>query len=454
MTTPTLAGPLSSADAYAIINAIASPTDIATIRSFPDGAAWLALLVDQMVDLSARLDRTITARHLIARESDVSPPAAGSAYASANLTISASKSASATIVMSPTTCFAQTSDGRLFSLAAPLTWAPGAFGTKTVAFNAVLPGFGSNVIAGSIKAFQAVANGSQGDSASVAVTATGGTITRGGGDYFLRSYVGLYVTFVAGANVGKIAQITGFADTIEPHSIATITCDAPLVAETSTATWALLEWSDLGFAISQPTDATGGTDDELDALGRELNRLRQTNEGDAAYLERLTRLQRVVTPQALVAAANRALGVYGPALVYEWTGCQPDCGSSDIGLRPWPGPIFDLTPLDLPAGAAEGAPFAGVGVRQLPAGYSGFGNDGPFFMVRWDAQGLGHPGAFFNKFDLGTRPRTLDAVFDYKSPFDGRAFGDGALRAAIYDAVRTVRGFGVSWTFYPTFGPT
>lgn len=446
MSAPTLPGPLSRAEGLEIIRAQCSREDITRIEATPDGRAMLAGLVDVFVELSTKLDRSVTAQHLLSRSSDVSPPAAGPTRASIGVSLSRTGiGQQVTLPASSAACELTCKGKHRFRLTAPVTFAPGSSGPLAATVEAVVPGFASNVIAGEINAIVATANEAQGDVASVTTAGDAWYLERGAGDRFLPDYLGMYVELTVGSNAGKLARI---ASVLTPDSVE-IECDG-LIPETATATWELRDWVDLGIVVTQPTDpVVRGTDDELDARADEVDIHRQTGQTDEQLRVARLSLADVVSPVAILTLANHVLGSYGPVLMYE-TGASAGESDPAMGLMPFPGFIADLSPCDVMPDAMD-AP-AEAPPLGPPPGLMATGPDTKFFVLRWDGAGLGDPGGAASPDDIGAPVDDTDPphwMAADVSPADGAPFDDDAIRAAITVAVNKVKAAGVQWRWYP-----
>lgn len=449
MTEPVqLPGPLSYAEAYSLIYSVTSKADILALQTSPDGRAMLDVIVNDMVDRSARLERTITARHLLARPSDATPVATGQVRATCQVAISRAKASVGVGITIPLGTRVQTSDGHIFTLDADVVFAPGLVGPVTANVTALFPGFSSNVIAPSINSFALVGDSSTGDLATLSVSGGVNTLARYGGDYFVPKFIFAYLTFTAGSNTGKTARITSLL-TGDPATQVTLTCDSTLVAESGTATWLMLEWAALGFTVVQTTDAVDGRDDELDSIGRESGQSRQSAETDADYIRRLTRIRDVVTPRAIIQAINRILGGYGPATVYE-LGCGQGNEDSSLGLSAWPGFVVgafplgvDPTSLDTPGALVPDAP---------PKGLSVMGGMGPAFLVKWSPIGVDDPGMYVDNTALPFSDLPPMSFGPGLGPVNSTSFPDNSLYASIAEELNRLKAWGVSWNFLPPFG--
>lgn len=454
MANPSLPGPLTRAEGLEIIRSTCSREDTRTLEAAPEGRALLAGLVDIFVELSKKLDRSITARHLVARVSDVNPTAAGATAATATVQISrpASKVGVAfTLPKRSRACIVKTSDGHRYTLDADLVVAQGFAGPLNAAVTAKVPGYASTVIAGRINGFALVANGASGDIATVIGSGATVTLKRGAGDRFLQDFVGLYVQFTAGTNIGLYGRITA----VLSDDQVTITSASPtlLAAETATATWVIRDWSELGFTVAQSADSTQGTDDDLDALLREVNRQRQIGETDASLLNARISLAAMISPNAIISLANRVLGVYGPVTLYETGVSSVECDPS-IGMSPFPGYVAGLSPCGVQPDKMVTTNTSATATRleAPPAGLMCTARDTCFFILRWDPVGLGDPGGYATGTSVGA------PVFDVSPPHrmaagvsacGGSPSTDNAIRSAIQVAITRIKAAGVKFRWYP-----
>jgi hypothetical protein len=437
---PRLPGPLTRDEALALVRRRLSSADVRALEATPEGAALLRMLADLHVDQSQRLDRSATARHLIARESDVNPIASGATRARVELRIERRRTGFRLVV--PKGTRVETPGGHVFALDAPVAFVAGEAGPRVITATALVAGSASTVLAGSVRSFSSVAGGAEGDEASVIVGPGGVSLHTSGGDHLSAAYVGLYVELADGANKGRIGRITG------AFGPADISLDGDgLVAEVGTAAWVLREWGELGLVVAQPTDATAATDDSLDELAEEVDRHRQTGESDGELRTALLTLQDAVSIGAIIRACNRALGTYGPIHVYE-TGTPVSEAEPTIGLEACPGYVCGLSPCSLapdrfddPAAAPPPSP---------PKGFTAVMPLYRFFVLRWDGAGLDDPGAYVRGSsgvpELDEVPMAAAAGI---SPAGGYATGDVALRAGISTTIDQIRAAGVGWRWYP-----
>lgn len=93
---------------------------------------------------------------------------------------------------------------------------------------------------------------------------------------------------------------------------ATVFRADPLIAESGSCEWKVLDWaSDLGFEIVQMSAPKGGRDDTLRLLGESRGVFQQSGESDDQFRQRAARLADSVTPKAITRAVNRELSSFG-----------------------------------------------------------------------------------------------------------------------------------------------
>lgn len=99
----------------------------------------------------------------------------------------------------------------------------------------------------------------------------------------------------------------------------------PLYADVQQANWALLNNETLGVAVVSCEAFAGGRDDDLQVLGSDRGLIRQPNETDEQFRQRLTTLLDAVTPAAIKRAVNAAMRPFG------YTGDAIDVGNGLTG---------------------------------------------------------------------------------------------------------------------------
>lgn len=437
MPTPSpLPGPLTRADALAILRTRFSKGDLRMVVAQPEGAAMIESMIAIHVDASARLDRSITARHLIQRDSDVSPIAAGASAAKASVMLARAPGAIGRGRVIGAGVGVQTSDGHVFTLDAAVTFAAGEAGPKAAAVTAAVPGASSNAPAFAIDRFVPSAGHAGGDRASLfqVISSTQFVLIRGAGDFFAGECAGLYVQFTGGTNSGREALILSVSG---DGSSCTLQGDGSLVFESGTAVWQVVDFDALGFLVTQSADATPGSDDELDAIGREMGRHRQTGEADDSLREALVTAEEVVTPEAMVSIANRILGSYGPVELYEAFAGGADADPV-LNSRPWPGPIAGRTA-------------AGINPRNAKEGLAYLVPSKSFFLLKCNVPGVMWVGGYCVPY--GTTPKKRDGrpmgAIAGRTPAGLFARGRQTMLSAIAAQIRAAKGGGTGWLFFP-----
>lgn len=81
----------------------------------------------------------------------------------------------------------------------------------------------------------------------------------------------------------------------------------PLVAESGSVVWSVLDHKDLGIEVREVTTPAGGRDADLDLIGLERGIFRSQSESDLDYYRRVATLADVVSPNALTRIVNQHL---------------------------------------------------------------------------------------------------------------------------------------------------
>lgn len=84
-----------------------------------------------------------------------------------------------------------------------------------------------------------------------------------------------------------------------------------LVAETNTANWRVIGWSELGITVTNQLSPVGGRSAVLDEIGYERMVYRGVGESDDDYRERVANVSDIVSPNAIRRIANKMLVPYG-----------------------------------------------------------------------------------------------------------------------------------------------
>lgn len=453
-----LPGPLTRAEGLAIFRGALHGEEFDALTATDEGLATVVGIVDTFVDLSSRLDRNASSRHLVTRRSDVSPIASGAVAATVELELRRATASTGQDVNIPSGTVAQTVDGHRYTLDAAVYFGAGDRGPLYVNATAVVPGFASTVIAGSIDRFAELTLGASGDLGSVIVDASGTYLEREAGDQFFDRFLGCYVEFTTGANAGRIVQILAV---VTGDRVELDTSGGALTAESLACDWIVREWADLGFTVAQLEDTSQGLDASLDDLALEVGRLRQVGESDDTLTTALLAGSDAVSPLAIIRLANRALGTLGPVRMYEVgtpaTEATPVVGFEN--LEAFPGMVADAYPADVPQeGLLDVDDSVLVYPPEPPRGLACASPLWKWFLLRWDGAGLEDPGAFALD-SLGVEVLE-DAPLDVPaacaadvSPADGSPFGDDAIRASVGASVDKIRGHGVAWSWFPRYFP-
>jgi hypothetical protein len=443
----TLPARLTQSEAIKVIEAAMPKDALAALRASPDGVASIAITVDIMVDQSARCERMAQSRHLVLRTSDSSADdiARGALPATTTIRVYRTKPDVGLTIVIPAGTLVVSDDGHLFSTDTDVTFGGAEFAPKNVDVTALFAGYAPTTIAGGINNFADIGSEAEGDICSVDASVSPAILSRGAGDLFLAGFVGMYVRLFDGANAGVVCRITTAAATGESASIVPVL--GVIVSETSTASWELLEWSDLGFRCEQPDDCAQGYDGSLDFLASESGRFRTSGESDDSLRLSLRQSPDAVSVAAIRRACNRIAGSLGPVSIYQIGAVGADADEGK-GFPAFPGVILGLTPLGVSTEVVTP-----TGPVPPPAGLAVLGDKSPFFLVRWDNYSEGETGPYLSPLSpgefppigpAGPIPFTLDS-----SPLGGGPFLSNVLRAAMAKEVNRIKGAGVRWLFYP-----
>lgn len=139
-----------------------------------------------------------------------------------------------------------------------------------------------------------------------------------------------------------------------------------LVAEVATAGWRVVSWTEvLGVSITNEEFPTGGVCAMLDELGNERGLPRSENESDEEYRRRISVPADVVTPAAVIRAANKILEPYDESACLREVG-QPLFQGAFYDGDPNQAPFaFDLDLFEMTlsgGGFIPGEPVRSVGV--------------------------------------------------------------------------------------------
>jgi hypothetical protein len=282
--------------------------------------------------------------------------------------------------------------------------------------------------------------------------------------------------------------------------------------------WAVLDWAkDLGLAVTNPAQPTGGRLGMLDAIGYDRDLPRNVDESDDAYRNRIHQVADTVTPNAIKRMLNRVLGntnwVYREAGAAPLPGFFADRDASDYNVliltgNYAPGPPNFVDPGTVASfqekleirdvsGNVKGRGFMGaigshlltliptdgVGSRQQPTYLPAAGDvvigkfSGAKFTVTGVTTNVQYPlhryrvdldyvdfRAFFlislpaeGAGDFGVSYDNSPEGFYDATPllnfYDGFATGSAALYKRLYQAIDGIRAGGVSFDFDITLTP-
>jgi len=192
----------------------------------------------------------------------------------------------------------------------------------------------------------------------------------------------------------------------------------------SAVTWRVLSWVELGVAVTNPSSPAGGRLGVLDELGIGMMLPRATAEPDDTYRERLAASDDVVSPNALLRAANRVLAPLG------FAACLREPGTAKL-----PGLYFDVDPAGDPARSfAFDMPDEQPHRWKLLLDYLEFRG---FFLIGVPEMPVDQQGS------------ALDVnALDHDAFFDGESVASGEVYAAVWSALARVKGGGVSFDLY------
>lgn len=234
------AGPLTVEEIQALWESAADPSYTRPFVQAGEGngfEAWTQLF-RQYARVSQAIDVTTQSMFILPWSGQTSAPAGGNAFSRVSLKFSRTKQFEHLLVLGAGTVFVdeQQTDsgvdgpievltGRRYVLEEDLVLQPGERGPKEVAAVAELPGFGyDNPLPGTLRVVPQPGKQFENDLATV--TNASRSASDGGprsqaaivadaqADMFVPDHVGQYVRFVAGANAGKVARISGFGSPV------------------------------------------------------------------------------------------------------------------------------------------------------------------------------------------------------------------------------------------------
>lgn len=233
------------------------------------------------------------------------------------------------------------------------------------------------------------------------------------------------------------APVTGTLTGLVSGATASLTAilQSPhLIPETFTAAWRVLDWSaDLGVVVFNSLSPTGGRVPMLDAIGSERKIFRSHGELDPEYRERVATPADVVSPNAIVRAANRAAAQYGLDICFR-----------EVGQALFRGFFFDGDPTSTNPDFAFAFDLDFT-VRpqdrfKLMLDYTEFR---AFFLIGVPTVALGEFGIAFDAHPTGF----FDAA-PYDNFFDGSPIGKNTVLVNIWNNVNTVKAGGTGFDLY------
>jgi hypothetical protein len=247
-------------------------------------------------------------------------------------------------------------------------------------------------------------------------------------DVVIPEHVGQYVLLTSGSNAGHICRVIGYSPP-QPYTLyptgGTVELEdltSSLVPELRTSTWRMLDWvHDWHITCSNAAQPVNGRLGMLDALGGERKIYRSPGETDDMYAERISNIGDVVTPNAIVRAANRVLAPYGLKCVLREAGQATLQGFFLDGDPTNPDPAVAYA-LDMPANNWKVL----LDFLEFRA----------FFAIEIPRLGIG-------EFGMALDVAPLDAFI---GALDGFPAGNAELHKRIWQAVNLVRAGGVSFT--------
>ncbi len=308
----------------------------------------------QYARVSKAIDQSTQALYIKAWSGQTSEPALGDQKATVTLTFSRAGLLTEAVTLSAGfTVQESTNDasatgsiailtGRKYIITQDLVFGIGIQGPLTVQAIAERPGTGfNNPLPGTITSPVQLGSKFFNNLATVTVSGTIETlIVDNQPDVVIPEHVGQYVQFTGGTNASRIHKIltySGPQPAIFPPNGGSVILQqsgAPLTPESSSASWRILDWiTDWGFSITNTVSPTGGRIGMLDALGEERAIRRLQGEPDDVYADRVSTIADVVTPNAIIRAANRILAPYGIVATLREVGSEALPGFYHDGNR-------------------------------------------------------------------------------------------------------------------------
>ncbi len=214
-------------------------------------------------------------------------------------------------------------------------------------------------------------------------------------------------------------------------TIASVDQSPELVAEVGTASWRVLSWADdLGLEVTNEAWPTGGTHAVLDEIGVDRQVGRVTGESDEVYRPRVSALGDLVSPNAVLRAANRVLAPYGLEARMREVGLPGFRGAFFDGDPAQNDPetnfAYDMDPIARPADRWK----VNLDLEEMRA----------FFLIELPRIDLGEFGVFY---DVGIC-NAYDAA-PWNNFFDGFPILAAIIYRSVWDEVDRTRAGGVGF---------
>lgn len=423
-----MAFPASDADGLLAVWRTLFPRGFtAPIEAEGDGQGFdaYAQQIEQFVRASIAANVDAQAYYLRPHSTQTAPPAQGAVAASGTVSVARSAPTPGDITISAGTAFVAdvrtpsgaTLDGSLFVATADTLLPAGSTVSVAVPVACSRTGYQGNLPPDSIVRFAL-----RGRATVPNPTIEAGNVLRDSGvaDRLTEAMVGQYVRLIGGINGGTVPRrILSVAQGV---STSTAVLDGPPLTFPDALTAAEVEeFADLGLVVSQPSPTTGGRSGFLDAIARDRATGRQPGEDDEQLRLRLSFLDDVVSPAAIVRAASRALTPYGIRFRF----LETRDAVSGIG-----GFIYDESPYDAFDLLSPGGPV----YVSLEAGTR-------FFVI---VVSFGNRGEFGFAFDSPYPRNAYDAI-NALNFFDGFPVDYFTGLAQLYDAIERARAAGIAW---------
>lgn len=419
--------PISKDELLALWRSLFPRGYTAPIETEGDGQGFdaVAQQAEQLARVATAENVTTQAYYLRPHSTQTAPESAGERRATGTLLVTRAAPATGSITLAQGTEWVAdvvspsglVSDGIRVRSTADVTIPAGALGAATVPVEAVRAGYQGNLLPETVTRFAA-----RGRATVPSPTVEAGNVLRDSGvpDRLTEAMIGQYVRLVGGINGGTVPRRILSVTQGSPTSYAVLD-GAPLVFPDALTQAEVEEFADLGLTVEQPSALSGGRHGWLDAIADERRSGRQPGETDAALRLRLSYLDDVVSPAAILRIASRILTPLGIRFRFAET---RDCLS---GLR---GFVYDFDPYDAFDLFSPGAPV-----------YVGDGTETTFFVL---FVSLGNAGEFGFAYDAPYPENAYDAS-DALNAYDGFPVTYYAGLAPLYAAIEAARAAGIGW---------